>query len=217
MKTTKGGRPSSFSTVSASSAVSESDTSGPVAPMRKAPVTQSAMPRRLRLDTISCKKTWARIADSTTLHAPRGATREAGAKPKAAKLPTSPAAMRKVPIHQVGSLRKRKPSGFGGDCVVGEAGRGLEGVSPVSHLSNWSESDGLPPASLLWALFCRVREQAIRVLPHMASRKPIILPVPTDTTPDGEETILAGEDLPEGGWRFCGKFCAVDEDEQVER
>lgn len=42
------------------------------------------------------------MADKTTLHAPRGATSEAGAKAKAAKLPTSPAAMRKVPIHHVG-------------------------------------------------------------------------------------------------------------------
>lgn len=32
----------------------------------------------------------------------------------------------------------------------------------------------------LCALFCRVKEQAIKVFPQMASRKPIILAVPTE-------------------------------------
>lgn len=100
-------------TASASRAASAAETSGPAAPMRKAPVTQRAMPRRLRLETFSCRKTWARMADRTTLQAPSGATSEAGAKAKAAKFPTSPAAMRKVPIHQVGFCRKCRPAASG--------------------------------------------------------------------------------------------------------
>lgn len=41
----------------------------------------------------------------------------------------------------------------------------------------------------LCTLFCKVREQAMRVLPQIASRNPIILAVPTDTIPSVAEAV----------------------------
>lgn len=108
MNTTNGKRMSSSDTFLASSVASIFDTSGPDTPIKKAPVTHKAMPMTFVLDIASCRKTCARTADRTTLHAPSGATRDAGAKPNAVKLPISPAAIRKVPIHHVGLRRNAK-------------------------------------------------------------------------------------------------------------
>lgn len=213
MKTTNGIRTRRRATASPSRAFSAVLTSGPDVPMRNAPVTQRAMPMRLALEIDSRRKICARMADRTTLHAPNGATRDAGAKAKAAKLPTSPAAIRKVPIHQVGLRRNSRVEservvGVGWDSAEGERaacglssgvemGSAAEGGNRNSD-SGCTESGGRDCAcvvgsssssglwarfeaeSVLCADFWRVREHAMRVFPHMASRKPIILAVRAD-------------------------------------
>ena len=66
-------------------------------------------------------------------------------------------------------------------------------VSWVKSSGNLSVSEGdVDEASEreLCALFCSVKEQAMRVFPHIASRKPIILAVPTDTIPSVVEPVV---------------------------
>lgn len=140
MNITNGSRINNRDTAAASNAASAADTSGPEVPIRKAPVTHSAMPMMLTFVTTSCRKTCARIADSTTLHAPRGATKDAGAKANAAKLPISPAAIRKVPIHQIGLRKNSKFVAFRVVVAVDEdAECNLEGVEVAD------DAEGLVP------------------------------------------------------------------------
>lgn len=126
MKMTNGSRISNLDTAAASSAASAAETSGPDVPIKNAPATHSVMPIRLTLEMVSCRNTCANIADSTTLHAPNGATSDAGAYANAAKLPISPAAIKKVPIHQVGLRKNANPV-----LLRDEFGKGGASVGPM--------------------------------------------------------------------------------------
>lgn len=62
-----------------------------------------------------------------------------------------------------------------------------------------------PLLSMLCALFCKVSEHAMRVLPQMASRKPIILTVPTDTKASDDAPSAEDMGCPRGGFQPVGR------------
>lgn len=88
------------------------------------------------------------MADNTTLHAPSGATSDAGANPNAIKFPISPAAMRNVPIHHVGLCRNAKP-----EPCEGPMGPSSRSPMDVDEGVDVTDDDAVRFALLLLRLF----------------------------------------------------------------
>ena len=96
-------------------AVSTPGASGTPITMSTTPATMKHRPTRSRFRSGSFRKKEARIALQKTPTEPTGVTTDAGAKPYATRLPSSPKTLRSMPTHQSGS---RVNGRFGSRRVV---------------------------------------------------------------------------------------------------